>query len=103
MIEIKQTSIQIPKDTLIKIKAIAVEKGTTQNKVIIDFINKGLENTEPKNRKVKARIISDELPEPKTKTKTYKSLKDMAGIVKVDKNIDVDEVLGNIHMKKGLY
>jgi len=43
MIEVKKTSIQIPIDTLIKIKSLAVKKGTTQNNIIIELIKKGLE------------------------------------------------------------
>jgi len=46
MNEVKKTSIHIPIDTLIKIKSIAVKKGTTQNNVIIELINKGLKRNE---------------------------------------------------------
>ena len=46
MNEIKKTSIHIPIDTLIKIKSMAVKKGTTQNNIIVELINKGLEKAE---------------------------------------------------------
>ena len=59
-----RTSIKIPKDTLIKIKTIAVREGTSQNHIINDFINKGLEKTEKKQGKIKALVINDELKIP---------------------------------------
>ena len=102
MNEVKKTTVHIPIDTLIKIKSIAVKKGTTQNNVINELINKGLEN-KSKTKKIKARIINDELPKPKTKTKSYQSLKDMGGIIKLDKEVDINEVIDSIHTKKGLY
>ena len=56
MPEVIRTSINISPDTLIKIKAIAVRKGTTQNNIINEFIDKGIKSIE----KEKNSIISDE-------------------------------------------
>lgn len=99
---VKTTTVKLPTDTLIKIKAMAVEKGTTQNNIINDLINKGLKAT-GKNGKIKAKFINNRLPKAKNVTKEYDSLKDMAGIIEVDENIDVNEVIDNIHFKKELY
>jgi len=43
MMELKRTTIQIPKDTLIKIKSMAVKKGKTQNNIINELSTKGIE------------------------------------------------------------
>jgi hypothetical protein len=57
MAEIIRTSVNIPVDTLIKIKAIAVKKGTSQNNIINEFILRGIENTEqPKNKEPKLKF-----------------------------------------------
>ena len=44
--ELKRTTIQIPKDILIKIKSMAVKEGKTQNNIINELITKGIENKE---------------------------------------------------------
>jgi len=101
MNEIKTTTIRIPSDTLIKIKSMAVKKGTTQNNIINDLINKGLKNTE--KGKIKARKINHELPfyNPDKKLNSM----GLIGIVEVDdaENIDVQELKDSIHFKKELY
>jgi hypothetical protein len=51
MIETKKITLNIPKDMLKAIKLLAIEKETTQTKIILDFIAKGLEATENKDRK----------------------------------------------------
>lgn len=56
MADFVRTSIKIPTDTLIKIKALAVKKGTTQNDIINDIILKGLENTEKKKKEPKIKF-----------------------------------------------
>ncbi|MDR3223581.1 MAG: hypothetical protein LBT66_07630 [Methanobrevibacter sp.] len=100
MNEIKRTSIQIPNDTLIKIKAMAVKKGKTQNTIINDLIIKGLENTGKDEEKIKARIINNELPKPKTNSKRAKRLEDMVGVIKVDKEIDPLQLKNSIYLDK---
>ena len=103
MIETKRTTIEISTDTLIEIKAMAVKQGTTQNKIIIELINKGLKASGNKEGKIKSRIINHEMlgydPEKKL------DFKDSAGIVKVEnpENIDVQELKDSIHFKKELY
>ncbi|MGL4669119.1 MAG: hypothetical protein ACRCVG_00780 [Methanobacteriaceae archaeon] len=100
MIETKTTTIKIPTDILIKIKSMAVKEGTSQNSIINELINKGLENIGKNKGKIKAQLINDTLPKPKITCKKYKSLKDMGGIVKVDEEIDVTEVIDSIHTNK---
>ncbi|MDR3291105.1 MAG: hypothetical protein LBT10_03050 [Methanobrevibacter sp.] len=100
MNEVKRTTIQIPTDTLIKIKTMAVKKGKTQNTIINDLIIKGLENIEKGKGKIKARVINDELPKPKTNSKRAKRLEDMAGIIKIDKPVNAVELKNSIHLDK---
>ena len=103
MMDVKRTSIKLPKDMLIKIKAIAVEKETTQNNVITDLIAKGLKIQEKNKGKIKARVINHEMPyyDPDKKV----NLDDLVGIAKVDnaEDIDVNELIDSIHFKKELY
>ena len=79
MREAIRTSINIPSDTLIKIKTIAVRKGTSQNDVINDFINKGLKNTEEKQGKIKIYVINDELKIPAPKGYEGLKIDDLVG------------------------
>jgi len=54
MTQIKTTTLKIPIETLIKIKTMAVEKGTSQNNIINDLIIIGLKDIEKnKGRKTK--------------------------------------------------
>ena len=46
MVDVVRTSVNIPTHNLIKLKAIAVRKGTSQNNIINEFIDKGIEDTE---------------------------------------------------------
>lgn len=100
MIDVKRTSIKLPKEMLIKIKAIAVEEETTQNKVITDLIEKGLKATK-KQGKIKAKKIQMPFNNPDKKG----SIKDSIGIVEIDnpENLDVNELIDSIHTKKDLY
>ena len=97
MIEVKKTSIQIPTDMLIEIKAMAVKQGTTQNKIINNLIAKGMEKTKQKG-KIKARKINHEMPgyDPNHKG----SLSDMVGIVKLDHETDSVELKNSIYTDK---
>jgi hypothetical protein len=74
LIDVKKTSIKIPTETLIKLKEIAVRKGTTQNNVINEFINQGIEKAERKKTQ-----------EPKVK------FKDLAGKYSAGKPFDAVE------------
>jgi predicted DNA-binding protein len=100
---IKTTTVRLPSETLIKIKTIAVETGTSQNNIINDLINKGLKATGKDKGKMKSRVINDEMPyyDPEKKL----NFKDSIGIVEVDnaENIDVKELKDSIHYKKELY
>ncbi|KZX17202.1 hypothetical protein [Methanobrevibacter filiformis] len=98
------TTIKMPKETLIKIKTLAVEKGTTQKNIINELLNEALNRKEHENTgKIKSRVINHEMigydPDKKL------NFNDSVGIVEVDnaENIDVKELKDSIHMKKGLY
>jgi len=102
MIEMKKTSIQIPKDMLIEIKAMAVRQGTSQNTIINELIVKGMEKTKQKG-KIKAKVINHKMLgyDPNKKLNSMS----LIGIVEVDdaENIDVQELKDSIHFKKELY
>lgn len=98
------TTIKMPKETLIRIKALAVEKGTSQKNIINDLLNKALKTTDNKTTgKIKARVINKEMPgyDPDKKL----NFNDSVGIIEVDnpKDIDVQELKDSIHFKKDLY
>jgi len=103
MMDVKRTSVKLPKDMLIKIKAIAVEKETTQNNVITELISKGLKATEENKGKIKARVINHEMLNYDPNKKL--SFEDSMGIVEIDnsENIDVQDLKDSIHYKKELY
>jgi predicted DNA-binding protein len=103
MIELKKTSIQIPSETLTKIKSIAAKKGTTQNNIINNLITKGLENIEDTKGKMKSRIINNELPKPKISEQEDSNLKDLGGFIKIDKEIDAIKLKRIIHSKEDFY
>jgi len=77
--EVIRTSIKIPTDTLIKIKTIAVRKGTSQNNIINDFIDNGLEKIEKKQGKIETQIINDELKIPAPKGYEKLKIDDLVG------------------------
>ena len=93
------TTIELPNETLKRIKILAIEKGMTQKKVINDLLNQSLNMAENKPKGLpKARIINSQ---------TDKKLNSMGliGIVEVDdtENIDIQELKDSIHFKKELY
>ena len=100
---IKTTTLRLPSETLIKIKAIAVEKGKSQNNIINELINKGLKVNETEKGKLRSRVINHEMlgydPDKKL------DFKDSAGIVEIEnpEKIDVQELKDSIHFKKELY
>jgi hypothetical protein len=93
MIEVKQTSIKLPKDLLIAIKARAVEKGTTQNNIITDILTKEFKPTG--NRK--AKLINDKLPKLEGKAE---DLEDLAGFVELNYETNAVELKNSIHTDK---
>jgi len=96
------TTIKLPNETLKKIKLLAIEKGTTQKRVINDLLNQALNKTENKSTGLpKARIINKEMPDYNPKRKG--NLANIMGAAEVDEDIDVDKVLDNIHFKEELY
>ena len=78
MVEVKQTSIRLPKEMLIQIKALAVEKETTQNNIITEFIAKGLKTAEKDKSKIKQMPFVD--PDKKG------NMGNNAGIIEVEKS-----------------
>ena len=97
MIDVKKTTISIPTDALVKIKELAVRKGTTQNNIINEFINNGLKATGKDKPKIKQMPFID--PDKKG------NFENSCGTAKVEnaENIDVNELIDNIHYKKELY
>ena len=100
MIEVKQTSVKLPKEMLIKIKAIAVEKEITQNKVITDLLAKSLNMTEKDKAKKKAKFINDKLPKLEGEAE---DLEDLAGFVKLDYETDAVELKNSIYTDKARF
>ena len=96
MIDVKKTTITIPTDALVKIKELAVRRGTTQNNIINEFINNGLKATE-KEPKIKQMPFTD--PDKKG------DMGNNAGIIEVEnpEKLDVNELIDSIHTKEGLY
>ncbi|MDR3062532.1 MAG: hypothetical protein LBU40_00145 [Methanobrevibacter sp.] len=95
------TTIKMPKETLIRIKSLAVEQETSQKNIINALLNEALSR---KNAGLpKARIINHEMigydPDKKL------NFGDSVGIVEVDdpEIIDVQELKDSIHFKKELY
>jgi 5-bromo-4-chloroindolyl phosphate hydrolysis protein len=101
MEEVVKTSIEIPREVLAEVKSLATRQGTTQNKIMNELIANGLKTIKENNGKIKAKLVK--LPKAMNVTKEYDSLKDMAGIVEIDENIDVNEIINNVHFKKELY
>jgi len=97
MADVKQTSIKIPKEMLIQIKALAVEKEKTQNDIITEFIAKGLKNIEKDKPKIKKMPFTD--PDRKGNFKNIMG----KGKVENPESIDVLELKNSIHFKKELY
>ena len=69
MMELKRTTIEIPKDILIKIKSMAVEENKTQNIIINDLITKGIEGKEKMKGQNKSNETAIERVERLTKGK----------------------------------
>ena len=100
MQEIKKTSIQIPSDLLIEIKAMAVKQGTSQNTIINKLIVKGMDKTKQEG-KIKAKKINHEMPgyDPKKEV----SLKEVAGIIKLDHETDSVKLKNSIYADKARF
>jgi adenylate kinase family enzyme len=96
MIDIKRTSIEIPTDTLIKIKEMAVRKGTTQNKIINELIHKGMEKTAQKG-KIKAKLINNDLPKLEGQAE---NIEDLAGFVDLEYETNAVNLKDSIHTDK---
>jgi predicted DNA-binding protein len=97
MINVKRTTIEIPTNTLIKIKTLAVKEGKTQNNIINELINKGLEkkNKTTADDKSKETAIEriDRITNGKAKIlnkNSYKQNKSdsIKGIIKAPKGFD---------------
>jgi len=64
-----KTTLNIDSDTIKAIKVIALNKGTTQTKIITEYLKQGLANESKEN-------------------KENKSLTDLIGIIEVDEEFD---------------
>jgi len=76
---------------------MAAKKGKTQNTIINDLINKGLDAGKDEGR-INTRVINDELPKPKINDKS-KSLKEMAGFIKLDEPVNIEKLINDIHYR----
>jgi hypothetical protein len=83
-----------------KIEKIAKIKGTDENQVLNDVIEKGIEKTELQKAKLERLKMNDKLPKFGGKTE---NIEDLAGFIKIDKEIDGVEIKKQIHMKEDLY
>ena len=93
---IKTTTLRLPSETLIKIKTIAVETGKSQNKVILELIDKGLKDKEKNRGKIKAKLINDKLPKLGGKAE---DIEDLVGFIEIDnpEDLDIKELIDDIH------
>ena len=96
---IKTTTLRLPSETLIELKALAIRKGKSQNDIINEFINKGLKTT---GKELKIKKMPLFFTDKKGKSE---NIEDLAGFVEIEdpENIDVNELIDNIHYKKELY
>ncbi|GAA5818979.1 MAG: Pseudogene of conserved hypothetical protein [Methanobrevibacter sp. CfCl-M3] len=76
---------------------MAAKKGKTQNTIINDLINKGLDAGKDEGR-IKTRVINNELPKPKINDKS-KSLKEMDGFIKLDEPVNIEKLINDIHYR----
>ena len=98
---IKTTTLRLPSETLIELKALAIRKGKSQNDIINEFINKGLKNSNKLKGKIKARKINHEMPgyDPEKKSNS----KDIIGIVKLDHETDAVKLKNSIYTDKARF
>ena len=108
MIDLTRTTIQLPRDILIKIKSIAVEEGKTQNNIINEFIAEGLENKK-KNGQNKRKETAIERVERLTNGKakimnknTYNPTKSnsIKGIIEAPEDFDVVKTVHDANVGK---
>jgi len=111
--ELKRTTIQIPKNTLIKIKSMAVKKGKTQNNIINELITKGIENEEKIKGTNKVNETAIERVERLTKGKaqilnkdtfnpnpTKEELNSIVGLMDAPKGFDVVKAVEEANIRK---
>jgi len=95
-------TLKLPNEILKRIKLLAIERGTKQNKIIKDLLIQGLNRikNEP-TRLPKFRKVNHEMPGYNPKRKG--NLANIMGTAEVDEDIDVDKLLDDIHFKEELY
>ncbi|OQD58381.1 hypothetical protein MBBAR_17c00210 [Methanobrevibacter arboriphilus JCM 13429 = DSM 1125] len=88
-----KTTLNLNKDIMKSIKLIALNKETTQTKVINDLLEKAIENEDnifKKNPKIKP------MKKSKFKKDSNKSLEDLIGSIKTKKEIDAVELINEV-------
>ncbi|MDR1820552.1 MAG: ribbon-helix-helix domain-containing protein [Methanobrevibacter sp.] len=101
-----KTTIKLEDSLLKSIKKIAIDRNTTQNNLMNEYLEKGLKNElklKKQEGKIKARIINNRLSKPKNTDRKYKNFEDMAGVIKTDGEVDGVELKRQIHIKEGVY
>ena len=103
---VKKASFNIDSDLLKQLKFQAIEMQTTQTELLTEFLKEGLKKGLSKS-KIKAMKLpkAREIQMPFTDSKKEGSLKNIIGIVEVDnaEDINVNELIDSIHIKKELY
>ncbi|MDR2623504.1 MAG: DUF6364 family protein [Methanobrevibacter sp.] len=85
-----RTSLNIDKDIIKSIKIIAINRNSTQTEIINEYLKKGLEAEEDKNKIPEYLIANKENYNPDKERK-----KKMAGIIKVKKSFDAVELINS--------
>ena len=98
------TTIKLSNETLKRIKLLAIEKGTTQRKVINDLLNQALDKTENKN-KGKTKETENKIPEHLIANKdTYNPDPDRimsrAGIIKTKEPFDTAKAIDEVRKRE---
>ena len=76
-----KTTLNLDNNLIKAIKVVALNRGTTQTKVITDYLKQGLKNEPDTNRE-------------------NKSLKDLVGIIEVDEPFDATEEIRKMRNKE---
>lgn len=88
-----KTTLNLNKDIMKNIKIIALNKETTQTKVINDLLEKAIENEDSifkKNPEIKS------MKKSKFKKDPNKSFEDLIGSIKTKKEIDAVELINEV-------
>jgi len=83
----QRTTLILDSQILNTIKQIAINKKTTQTKIINDYLKEGIEK-EPIENKTKLRVLVERDPN--------KNLDDLVGFIKTDKTVNAVELINEV-------